>query len=1084
MKMHGIEDIYELSPMQSGMLFHSVYEAGPRMYFEQVVIPFDASVDFDHFAGAWDAVTAANPALRTSIHWEDLDKPVQVVHRDARMTVETWDLRREPRGQREAALQMKLAEDRDRGFRLDQAPLMRIALARLGPEAYRLVISFHHIILDGWSLQTVFAQFTDAYTRLASGGRPALHSTRPYRAFIEWLQAQDPKSAESYWRKVMAGAPGPSGIGRATPIGSQLNRPDDFGEIELHLSAEDAEAMRAAGVAHQLTLNTLLQGAWAITLGRFTGHDDLVFGVTVSGRPAEIGGVEDMTGLFINTVPLRARLTYNTALTDWLAAMQSDQLRARNFDHCGLVQIRDWAGLPGDELLFDTIFAFENYPTQRKKGDAGTDTTFIERTNYPLSVAVIPGDGLQVRLLYDGQAIDPARVQAVGAALLSAMRSITHALANDPKTTLEQLVLDACPVHGAISQTDACPEASLPDLFDAIAAATPDAIAIEGEGAQRTYGALQTRADEMAARLTAAGIRRGDRVALLLETTDNLVSAMLAVLKCGAAYIPLDLAYPQDRVARILRETDAPMILTDAAHLNAARAHGTKVLNVAKDNSDLEITRPAGSPVPDDVAYVMFTSGSTGTPKGIEIPHRAIVRLVRNTDYVDLTPADRIAHHSNIAFDAATFEIWGALLNGGTIVALDRDTVLSPDALAQSLEDQDITTMFLTTALFNRIAAENADAFHSLDTLMFGGEAADLHAVRAVLDGQKPGRLLHVYGPTESTTFSTWQLLTEIEPGQTSPPIGNAINNTTAVVLGADLRPVPQGAAGELFLGGDGLAHGYAGRAALTAQSFLPDPYSDKPGARLYRTGDRVRRDAQGRIVFLERIDTQIKLRGYRIELGEIEVLLLAEPFVAQAVVVCKGEGEARRIVAYVVPASEAPEDLNTHLMSALAKHVPGYALPETIVQLDSLPLNRNGKIDRAALPEPRAKDREPIAKTEPQAAPASSTEQKLTEIWAAVLERDGVNRTDNFFDIGGHSLRVTQLASRIKRDLDVNLPLRTVFENPTIAGLARIIDAENTAAAPPQEHDAPEETAAPSRQGRIKPIARSARQRTRNTDA
>ena len=1071
MTMHGIEDIYELSPMQSGMLFHSVYAAGPRMYFEQVVIPFDAAVDPDHFAAAWAAVTAANPALRTSVHWEDLDKPVQVVHRDARMEVDTWDLRRTPPGQREVALQLKLAEDRERGFRLDQAPLMRIALARLGPTAHRLVISFHHIILDGWSLQAVFAQFTDAYTRLAGGGRPTLPATRPYRAFIEWLQAQDPDAARGYWHKVMADAPGPSGIGRATAQDG-TNRPDDFGEVELSLPRDEADGIRAAATAHQLTLNTLLQGAWALTLARFTGQDDVVFGVTVSGRPAEIGGVEDMIGLFINTVPLRTRLSYGTALSDWLSTLQSDQLRARSFDHCGLVQIRDWAGLPGDEELFDTIFAFENYPTQRKDGDAAADTTFIERTNYPLSVAVIPGDGLQVRLLYDGQAVDPARVRAIGATLLAVLRSVTRALTETPGATLDSVVRDACPVPRATAHAT-YPQASLPQLFDEIAKATPDAVAVETADSTLTYATLQARSAKLAARLTAAGVARGDRVALMLADTGDLTTAMLAVLSCGAAYIPLDLAYPAERVASILHDTSAPLIITDAARLQAAGAHEAKALDIAATDTSPPFTRPADIPGPDDVAYVMFTSGSTGTPKGIEIPHRAIVRLVRDADYVALDARSRIARHSNIAFDAATFEIWGALLNGGTTVAIDRDTVLSPDALAEAIDAKGITTMFLTTALFNRIAAERADAFHSLDTLMFGGEAADLTTVRAVLDGRGPDRLLHVYGPTESTTFATWQHLTEITPDQSAPPIGNAISHTTAYVLDAALRPVPQGAAGELFLGGDGLAHGYAGRAALTAQAFVPDPYSEHPGARLYRTGDRVWQDAEGRIVFLERIDTQIKLRGYRIELSEIETHLAADPAVAQTVVMLRGDGEARRIVAYVVPTPDAPDDLGAHLAQTLARTMPAYAIPEAIVTLDALPLNRNGKIDRAALPEPTAKTVQPDAAP----APTGSTEDKLTRIWAAVLERDDFASTDNFFDIGGHSLRVTQLASRIKRDLGVDLPLRTVFENPTVAGLARIIDADQT---PAEQTTVP----APARKGGIKPIARSARQRKRTTGA
>ena len=1079
MSLHGIEDIYELSPMQAGMLFHSVYEAGPRMYFEQVVIPVEAAIDEALFAQSWAAVSAAHPALRSSIHWEDLDKPVQVVHRDARVAVETWDLRREPASQREALFRRKLAADRDRGFRLDRAPLMRVALARFGPARFRMVLSFHHIILDGWSLQAVFVQFSETYARLAAGGRPVLPETRPYRAFIEWLQAQDPAEARRYWRTEMAGAPGPSGIGDATfGAGAAMSDgPDDFGEVAFRLTQEETEAIRAACVARHLTLNTVLQGAWAITLGRTTGRKDLVFGVTVSGRPAEIAGVEEMIGLFINTVPLRTRLSYATPVADWLSRLQSDQLRARSYDHCGLVQIRDWAGLPGDEELFDTILAFENYPTQRKAGQGVTETTFIERTNYPLSIAVIPGDGLQFRLLHDGRAMAPARVRAIGDALRAALLSLTRALAGPPGATLDDVVHAAWPVPARAAPSEPYPAVSLPRLFDTVAEAFPEAVAVESPAGPMTYAALHAEARDLAARLVASGVRRGDRVALMLGDAGPLVTAMLAVLTCGAAYVPLDPAAPPERVATILRDVGAALILTDAAQGAAARAHGVAVTDITAKAPEAPRAALPAPPGPMDVAYVMFTSGSTGEPKGIEIPHRAIVRLVRNTDYVDLGPDDRIACHSNVAFDAATFEIWGALLNGGAAVALDRDTMLSPDALARALAEQRISTLFLTTALFNRIALEKPDAFRGLDTLLFGGEAADAGAVRAVLEGPGPGRLLHVYGPTESTTFATWQHLTALGPGDI-PPIGEAIAHTTAHVLDAQLRPVPPGAAGELFLGGDGLAHGYAGRPALTARSFVPDPFSGRPGARLYRTGDRVMRDAEGRLVFLDRLDTQIKLRGYRIELREIEARLRAEPAVTEAAVICTGEGASRAILAYVAPANAPTEALR----AALARQMPAYALPEAIVALDRLPLNRNGKVDRAALPRPHQR---PAAPDRTAQAPTGATEARLMQIWAAVLDHDGFGPTDNFFDIGGHSLRVTQLASRIKRHLGVDLALRVVFDHPTVAALARIIDA----GAAPVAGDAQAGAAAPEagpdrRKGGIKAVSRSARARNRTTGA
>ena len=345
MNMHSIEDIYELSPMQSGMLFHTVYEPDSRLYFEQVVIPFDAAIDTERFSDAWISVVEANPALRTAIHWEDLDKAVQVVERDAQIKIEDWDMRKTPVSRREEVFQQMLAKDRSRGIDLDRAPLMRIAVARMGVTSYRMVLSFHHIILDGWSLQAVFGQFSEAYARLIAGESPALKRTRPSRVFIEWLQAQNPAEAERYWAGVLADAPGPCGIAR-TPAGGQSARPEDFGELELWLPPNETEALRASGSLRKLTLNTLLQGCWAFVLARFTGNDDIVYGVTVSGRPEEIGQVEDMIGLFINTVPLRVNLQYGATLADWLLALQVDQFHARRFDHCGLVQIREWAHQP------------------------------------------------------------------------------------------------------------------------------------------------------------------------------------------------------------------------------------------------------------------------------------------------------------------------------------------------------------------------------------------------------------------------------------------------------------------------------------------------------------------------------------------------------------------------------------------------------------------------------------------------------------------------------------------------------------------------------------------------------------------
>ncbi|MBP7241274.1 amino acid adenylation domain-containing protein [Amaricoccus sp.] len=1071
--MSTIEDIYELSPMQAGMLFHTICETDARPYFEQVVIPFEGAVDMDALSRAWNSVAAANPALRTSVHWEALDKPVQVVRRGVTVPIEEWDLRHVAAGRREAAFQERLAEDRARGFDLEAAPLMRIALARMTEGSRRMVLSFHHVILDGWSLQAVFGQFSDAYASLVAGRTPAPRPARPYRAFIEWLQARDPAHARRHWAEALRDAPGPSGIaGAVAPVAAPGAAPEDFDEIGCRLSAAETERLRAAGQARKLTLNTLLQGAWALVLSRFAGSEDVVYGVTVSGRPAEIAGVEGMIGLFINTVPLRVRVPDRAGVVEWLSALQADQLRARDFDHCSLVQIRDWAGLPAERPLFDTILAFENYPIRRTDDGARAEVTFIERTNYPLSVAVVPGDGLRIRLLHDTRAMTRERVEEIGAALRATLVELAAALGASVPVTLGDVFSATAPEIALVDMASSYPRASIPELFDEIATRYPEAAALEQPGRPVSYSGLSSLAHSLAAEMAGLGVRPGDRVAILAGSTVNVAAAMLATLRLGAAYVPLDAAYPHDRLAAILQETRARLIVTDTEHRDRAGRLGVPLLSLG---SGAVATAGQGEPPevrvdPEAIAYVMFTSGSTGRPKGIEIPHRAIVRLVRNTNYVDIGPGDRLARHSNCAFDATTFEIWGALLNGAAAVEIDRDTMLTPDRLAETIAARGVTTMFLTTALLNRIVAERPDSLAGLDTLMFGGEAADVEAVRALLDARHPARILHVYGPTESTTFATWHRVDRVEEGQRTLPIGREIAHTTAYVLDRALRPVPAGAPGELFLGGDGLARGYFGQPALTAEAFLPDPFSATPGRRLYRTGDRVRRDAAGRLVFLERIDAQVKVRGYRIEPGEIEALLLADPEVDEAVTLLRGNGDGRSILAYVGARNARPDALADRLMQELAARLPSYMLPAGICVLDTLPITPNGKIDRRALPAPG--DIRP-SRDLPDVVP-DATEAQLLKIWSAVLERDDIGVHDNFFDIGGHSLRATQLASRIRRELGIDVALRTIFENPTVAALAR---ATGTAAAePPAAPDAPQPT--PSREDGIKPVSRTTRQR------
>jgi amino acid adenylation domain-containing protein len=1033
----GIEEIYELSPLQQGMLFHTLLEPESKLYFEQVLIPIEGAMNADACEAAWNHVAEDIAVLRTSFHWEQIEKPVQVVHRKARVPFAKVDLRDLDDARRHDELRKLVEDDRQRGFDMTRAPLLRVTLVQWTATSFRLVVSFHHVILDGWSMQHVFGQFTDAYQALGHG-KPAPHRRgRPYSDYIRWLQKRDRNSAERYWKKTLDGLEGACLL---PPDAEAASGTDAFAEHELELAADTMARLRDFTMRHQLTVNTVLQGAWALLLAQMTGSDDVVFGVTVSGRPAELPDVESMVGLFINTVPMRARVSPEAKVVDWLRMLQQEQFDARQFDHTPLVQIRELSGFAGRGAIFDTLFAFENYPTSAGNAADGPTASFVERTNYALSAVIVPRDRLEVRLLYRTATLSAPGVTRIGERFALIVESLAAA-SGDRINELPTLTRADRALFASFNDT-ATPypsEATVPELLRDAAA---DAIAIEHGSRTMTYAELELRANALAAELRASGAAPGTFVGLLSDRSCEAVVAMLAVLKSGAAYVPIDPAYPAARIDAILDDTAARIVLASEALASRITRDDVRVLVLC----DRVPAHDEAAPVrlrADGAAYVMYTSGSTGKPKGVVVPHRAIVRLVRNTNYIELTPADRVANMSNGAFDAATFEIWGALANGARLVILDRDTVLSPAELTHEIRERHIGVLFLTAALFRQVVEEVPDAFATCRAVFAGGDAVDPRAVRAVLDAGPPQALANAYGPTESTTFATVHLIDKLAPDVTNVPIGRPIANTTAYVLDPALRPVPPGAPGELYLGGDGLAHGYHGRGDLTAERFLPDPFSSRPGARMYRTGDKVRRRPDGAIEFLGRFDHQIKLRGYRIELAEIETRVLEHDAVRQALVTVSDNGAGKRIVAYVVPRDDASPSWKRDLRQSLRKHLPDYMQP-AIEVLPALPLNANGKLDRDALPAP-GHDRDT---DDTFVAPATDTQRKLAAIWQQLLGVDRVGVHDVFFDIGGHSLRATQFVSRVRREFGVELPLRTVFEHPTIADLAPLLET-NTATTP-----------------------------------
>jgi amino acid adenylation domain-containing protein len=1044
MSVPRIQDIYALSPLQEGMLFHSLLTPAVGMYIEQVSWELRGPLDRALFARAWTEVVARHPILRTSFSWEQLDHPVQVVHAHVDMPVEGLDWRGLPEVEQEARLAALLAADRQRDFDPGAPPLMRLALARTDDTTHHLVWTHHHLILDGWSAMIVLNEALAIYDDLVAGRATPLPPPRPYRDYIAWIQRQDIRAAERYWRDALRGVTSPTPLPWSPVAEADGRLHGAQGRRALALPADTADSLAAFSRRHQITLNTVLEGAWAILLAAHARERDVVFGVTVSGRPSDLPGVESMVGLFINTLPTRTRVHPDAALIPWLQWLQSTRAEVRQYEYSPLVEVRGWSAMPRQRPLFESLFAFENYPSSRRPGGRDGDTPALalrpvssaSSTHYPLALLVTPGPPLGVRMLYDTARFDQDTVDR----LLDQLGCLLGGFAEDPNRPLSALpLLSPRERHRILVEWNATQspyprDATLDALVDRAVAEHSERVAIQHGVSTWTYRQLGDRVDRLARRIGALGVPPGSRVAICVDRSAAAVVAILAVLKRGCTYVPLDPEHPPMRLAWMLRDTRSRAVLTRAPQRSLFDGADVPVLDLdapAGAAGDFSGPPPVGNA--DATAYVMYTSGSTGQPKGVCVPHRAVIRLVIGADYARFGPNTRVAQASNLSFDAATFEIWGALLHGGTLVFIARDELLDPPRLAAALRRERIDMMFLTTALFNRVVREVPTAFATLRDLLVGGEALSPTHVRTALEHGPPERLLNMYGPTENTTFSTYHPVSLPVPAPRIP-IGKPIANTTGCILDRERRPVPVGVVGELYLGGDGLASAYLDRAELTADRFIAKPFPDAPGERFYRTGDLCRWLPEGGIDCVGRDDDQVKLRGFRVEPGEVEATLRQHPGVSEVAVVAREEPDGEcALVAYVT--LTAPEEPPPDLRTYLAQRLPPYLVPAFVVPMRALPLTANGKLDRAALPPAIAPAHAPAPR------PLSDAERQVAQLFREVLCVEDVGPDASFFDLGGHSLRAMQLVSRVRDTFDVEVPLRAIFQAPTLAGVAAEIE-------------------------------------------
>ncbi|MGP3954202.1 non-ribosomal peptide synthase/polyketide synthase, partial [Streptomyces sp. 7N604] len=1031
-----VQDVWPLSPLQEGLLFHAVYdEQGTDVYVEQLVLDLAGDVDSAVLRASWQALLDRHESLRAGFRQlAGVAQPVQVIARGVELPWREEDLSGLDADVARAESERLGIEERERRFDLAVPPLLKVLLVKVGPDQYRMMITLHHILLDGWSLPVLMRELWTCYE--AGGSARGLPPVTPYRDYLAWLARQNKEAARDAWRQELAGAEEPTLV---APGEQSAAAPVASGKAATDAGAELAGRLRDLARRNGLTLNTVIQAAWAVVLGRLTGRRDVVFGATVAGRPADLPGMESMLGLFINTVPVRVHFDPAQSVTAMLTELQDRQSALLDHQHLGLTEIQRLAG-PG--ATFDTIMAFENHPigAQESTAAAGvqvTGTAMRESTNFPLSLGVHPTEELRLRLDYRPDLFDAEAAQE----LLGRLVRVLGQMAADPGALVGRLdVLAEAERARVVEEWNATgavvPGGSIVERIEGRVAAAPDAVAVRCGEQVLSYGELDRRANGLARFLNGVGVGRESRVALCLPRSVEMVVAELAVWKAGAAFVPLDPEYPVDRLGFMVADSGAEVVLGTADCLAEVPLGDARA--VLLEDVDVFSAEPLGTViVPEQLAYVIYTSGSTGRPKGVAVAHGGVANLAEAMRPVLGMDAGVVGlQFASFSFDAAVLDVVVTLAAGGTLAVATSAERGDLEALAGMISRSGVQVASVVPSLLGVL---EPTAVPGVRNWVLGAErlSADL------ADRWSAGaQVWNTYGPTEATVITT-ATATALKTGlEEAPAIGRPLPNARVYVLDEFLKPVPEGVTGEVYIAGAGLARGYIGRPGLSAERFVACPFA-VPGGRMYRSGDLAKWTADGELVFAGRVDEQVKVRGFRVEPGEIEAVLSGHPTVAQAAVVIREDHPGdRRLVAYVVPAGELDP---AALRGLAAARLPEYMIP-AIVPLDALPLTVNGKLDRAALPAPDT------AGTTEGRAPATPTEEILCGLFAEVLGLNQVSADASFFELGGDSLLAMKLIARIRPVLDSELRIADLFAAPTVADAARRIDAERGDARPPLE--------------------------------
>ncbi|MER7172958.1 amino acid adenylation domain-containing protein [Streptomyces mesophilus] len=1019
---HGaLSEIWPTTPVQAGMLFHTKFAGADfDAYHVQLAFEMSGDIDADRMGRAAQALLERHTVLRAAFAGRADGDVVQVIPDSVTLPWQYLDLTQLDEPQRTERFESFLKGDRKTYFDTEQPPLIRMALIRLEPGRAHLVLTAHHVLIDGWSTPLLMQDLLLLYT--SDGDPTGLPAPRDFGEFLAWRARQDESETARAWAQELEGVEEPTLIAPGSAEGRQ-----SAGQLDVPLTPDDARELVAVAAELGITVNTLVQGAWGLLLGRLTGRQDVVFGATVSGRPPAVADVESMVGMFINTLPVRVSYAPGDTLHELLGRLQKRQAALLDHHHQGLSQIQQAVGLPS---LFDTLVVFESYPVDEEGlGAAGDGITFTglrasTGTNYPLALMAAVEPHLKLILQYAPEVFDPDTAHVLADRLARVLRH----LAGPGDVTAAQLdVLE--PAERAQLLTEFDDIAAVTDgttvhaLVEATAARTPDATAVVAGDTTLTYAELNTRASALARTLAGQGVGTESLVAVSLPRSADLVIALLAVLKAGAAYLPVDPKYPSHRLEAILDEARPHLVLTDAATAEVLPRHAAPDFHL--DAQDL--TGGEGEhhlPVhAQQLAYVMYTSGSTGKPKGVAITHATVVNgVLRLAERVGMAPGRRMLAGTSVNFDVSVFEIFTTLAAGG-VVDIVRDVLV----LGERKDGWNGSVISTVPSAFDELIDAIRDRTH-VDTVVFAGEALPPALVQRTRQAFPDVRILNAYGQSESFYATTCTVPADTAPLSGNVPVGIPLGGMRTYLLGPDLALVPPGVTGELYVGGR-VARGYFRRGALTAERFVPDPYGP-PGSRMYRTGDLARRQDDGQLEYLGRTDTQIKIRGFRVEPGEVEAALTAHPHVAQAAVITRpgrGRTTGKQLLAYVVPHGT----LDTRdLHEFTAQRLPDYMVPSAFTALDRLPLTPNGKLDQAALPEPEYTDTA-------YRAPRTSREETFAALFAEVLGVEKVGIDDGFFALGGHSLLAVRLSHRALAETGTEIPVSKIFDLPTVAALA-----------------------------------------------